>query len=296
MKKIDYEKLSIFLISGMILFICYSVFNYLIYNLKNMNKDNQEFTYISQINRDFVSDKTVIPPIENFFNRELNITETKMTLTYKLKTSDDCSDFVEGLHNRYNVWTNVHVKTPVYSKDIPQEQLRTSYDLICQDELVITFIIDKESEYFIQRQKEQLEYEEKRKLEQLVYDNNTKELEHILLNLRNYYEKGSYLNSPYNFFNSEITHNEDNKTLTLTYFDVNENLCSRSMQIFKYNKSDEFNNQTIIYFDERTTNLIINDIDLNKLDQYNISYICKEKNKISYIFDKQAYIKIKQSN
>ncbi len=292
MKKINYEKFGLGLIFVFVLFVLYSLFNYLIVNLKNWGQDSKEFEYISKINRDFVANKTVIVPVDNFFNRELNITDTKMTLKYTLNDSNDCEDFVKSIYGSYNVWTNIHIKTPVYEKNIPEDQLKLSYELICQQELTITFTIDKENESFIKRQKEQKEYEENRKKEQLIYDNNTKELEHILLNLRNYYQKDSYLNSPYSFLKNEIDHNSDDKILTLTYFDTNYNFCKRSMNIFRYNKVDEFKNQTIIYFDIKTTNLIIDDIDLNKLDESTIPYICKENNKIRYIFDKKEYIKL----
>lgn len=287
MKKLNYEKLGNTILISLILFFAYYIFSNMGNYFANFNKDEQEFEYIQTLNKDFSTNKTIIQPVENFFNRNLIIKDSVLSLNYNIVDSENCVNFIKNIHQNYNTWTSVNIKTPTYEKTIYSDELYKAYDLICQKELNITFILDKEDKSYAQKLLKRKEEKEEKEKEKIVFDNNTKELEHILINLANFNNNNSYLHSPYNLFKSEIHYDKEINQLTTTYVDMNYNFCERSINIFKNNKADEFHRRNIIYFEEDNTNLVINEVDLNKLKEYTIPYVCKENNKISFIFYKE---------
>lgn len=284
MKKINYENLGIIVACTVIVFFLYHIFNYAVHSFSTMNNDNEEYEYIRKMNEDFILNKTIIPPVVNHFNRGLKIDENLFSITYTLNDADFCETFIRQIHQD-NEWTTINIKTPSYQKDVPDDELSKAYDLVCASELIINFQLDKKNNYFVERQKNKQEKIKKDKEFKTMYANNTKELEHILLNLMNFYSKGTYLPSPYDYLKNDIIYDKEQNVLTTTYLDTNYNFCERSIHIFKKGLSDEFRNTQIIYFYRETVNLIINDIDLNSLAEYTTSYVCKDNNKIKFTFD-----------
>lgn len=273
--KFNYSKLFSFIFIAALIYGGYNLFIY----LSKAITISGEVDYLSQLNKNYFYGQNIFEKSDNDFERTLNKSESNFNVSYSNVSENFCESMLESIQLEEQIWTNITFqnndkKSSIFMEDINEE----SIDFMCNDNLNMSFIINKESEQYQEVIKKRKNNEELTKLK----DENTKELEFIFTNIYNFQDNRTAVDSNFNpydrIFGFLVQNNsnkiEDRKKMIITYQPMPVELCKRFIDIVYNRKSDEFNNKSIIMFDRDRLNVLINGEDISDLRIYYAEQLC----------------------
>lgn len=273
--KINYGKMFGFIFLSLFLYGLYSGFGSMImyFTVK------EEVSYLSEINKNYFYDKNIFEKSDDYFERDLDKTETQLIVSYKNINSNFCEKVLESIEKQEQVWTQINFEknsksSKIFMSDINEE----SINFVCSDYMNLLLIVDRESNEFV-KSYEKIKEQEVLKLETLKITN---ELEFILTNIYNFQSDKLAVdsqNNPYNrVFGFLVQNNskkiEDRKKMIITYQSMPLELCERFINITYNHQSDEFHQQTIRSFDRDKLSVLINGENIKDLSVYKVKQLC----------------------
>lgn len=273
--KINYGKMFGFIFLSLFLYGLYSGFGSIImyFTVK------EEVSYLSEINKNYFYDKNIFEKSDDYFERDLDKSETQLIVSYKNINSNFCEKVLESIEKQEQVWTQINFEknsksSKIFMSDINEE----SINFVCSDYMNLLLIVDRESNEFV-KSYEKIKEQEVLKLETLKITN---ELEFILTNIYNFQSDKLAVdsqNNPYNrVFGFLVQNNskkiEDRKKMIITYQSMPLELCERFINITYNHESDEFHQQTIRSFDRDKLSVLINGENIKDLSVYKVKQLC----------------------
>lgn len=273
--KFNYSKLFSFIFIAALIYGGYNLFIY----LSKAITISGEVDYLSQLNKNYFYGQNIFEKSDNDFERTLNKSESNFNVSYSNVSENFCESMLESIQLEEQIWTNITFqnndkKSSIFMEDINDE----SIDFMCNDNLNMSFIINKESDQYQEVIKKRKNNEELTKLK----DENTKELEFIFTNIYNFQDNRTAVDSNFNpydrIFGFLVQNNsnkiEDRKKMIITYQPMPVELCKRFIDIAYNRESDEFHQKSIITFNRDRLNVLINGEDISDLRIYYAEQLC----------------------